>query len=296
MIFGDAVILGSGGGETASILAIGDVLETDTVYAEKGGKHINGVWKREANPAWLNLPSVYQQIEYLQSSGTQYIDTNHSLNLNSDIIAYKMSWVNYTSDVFDKPFGATDSNATGAFQQSSKNGIQRLMFGKNATDGSQYETALEIGKIYDVEFGKSGGRINNETFTLDAGYTAQISRDVFLFCTNSDNTAKQFAFVRFYNFTIKNNGGTLVRNFIPCYRKSDHKPGMYDTINGVFYVNQGTGADFTVGADVLQYIDGFEVKNIREYGTWTLTVKQTNRADIVRNVLIDAAELFTVEV
>lgn len=48
MILGDAVILGSGG-ETASILAIGDVLETDTVYAEKGGKRINGVWDSTQN-------------------------------------------------------------------------------------------------------------------------------------------------------------------------------------------------------------------------------------------------------
>ena len=43
MIVGDALVIGQSG-ETATILAIGDVLETDTVYAEKGGKRISGVW------------------------------------------------------------------------------------------------------------------------------------------------------------------------------------------------------------------------------------------------------------
>ena len=35
--------------------------------------------------------------------------------------------------------------------------------------------------------------------------------------------------------------GTLVRNFVPCYRKSDNIVGLYDLVNGVFYTNAGTG-------------------------------------------------------
>jgi hypothetical protein len=35
--------------------------------------------------------------------------------------------------------------------------------------------------------------------------------------------------------------GVLVRNFIPCYRKSDNVIGMYDVINDAFYTNSGTG-------------------------------------------------------
>jgi len=40
--------------------------------------------------------------------------------------------------------------------------------------------------------------------------------------------------------------GTLVRNMIPCYRRSDLKPGMYDTVNNVFYTNSGSG-EFILG-------------------------------------------------
>ena len=33
----------------------------------------------------------------------------------------------------------------------------------------------------------------------------------------------------------------LVRNLIPCYRKSDSAPGLYDIVNNVFYTNRLTG-------------------------------------------------------
>lgn len=43
--------------------------------------------------------------------------------------------------------------------------------------------------------------------------------------------------------------GVLVRNFIPCIRKSDNKPGMYDLVNNQFYVNQGT-EEFLIGEKI----------------------------------------------
>lgn len=33
----------------------------------------------------------------------------------------------------------------------------------------------------------------------------------------------------------------LVRYFVPCYRKSDNKPGMYDLVTDSFFTNRGTG-------------------------------------------------------
>ena len=45
------------------------------------------------------------------------------------------------------------------------------------------------------------------------------------------------------------NDGTLVRHFIPCYRISDDKPGMYDIVNDVFYTNVGTG-EFELGPNL----------------------------------------------
>lgn len=46
------------------------------------------------------------------------------------------------------------------------------------------------------------------------------------------------------------NDKKLVHNFIPCYRYSDEKPGLFDTVEGKFYTNQANGDDFTVGSEV----------------------------------------------
>ena len=53
---------------------------------------------------------------------------------------------------------------------------------------------------------------------------------------------------RLYSCTICENSN-YCRNFIPCYRKSDNKLGLYDLVEGKFYTNQGTG-DFERGKDI----------------------------------------------
>lgn len=45
------------------------------------------------------------------------------------------------------------------------------------------------------------------------------------------------------------NSGTLIKNFIPCYRRSDMKPGLYDIVGRKFYTNQGTG-EFLLGPSI----------------------------------------------
>jgi hypothetical protein len=53
---------------------------------------------------------------------------------------------------------------------------------------------------------------------------------------------------KIYNVKIYTSGN-LVRDFIPCYRKSDDVIGLYDLVNDAFYTNAGTGT-FTKGGDI----------------------------------------------
>lgn len=41
----------------------------------------------------------------------------------------------------------------------------------------------------------------------------------------------------------------LVRDFIPCYRKTDNVVGLYDMKNAKFYEKQGTG-NFLIGGEL----------------------------------------------
>ena len=73
---------------------------------------------------------------------------------------------------------------------------------------------------------------------------------MFIFAMNEQHVLKFYSKIRLYDFKVYDND-TLVRNFIPCIRKSDNKPGLYDLANNEFYTNQGTGdTDFTVGPDI----------------------------------------------
>ena len=74
------------------------------------------------------------------------------------------------------------------------------------------------------------------------------------------NGASTFCKEKVYSCKI-DEGITPVRNFIPCYSTTavtniDGKQcpsgtrGMYDTVEGKFYTNQGGGADFIAGPNV----------------------------------------------
>jgi hypothetical protein len=41
----------------------------------------------------------------------------------------------------------------------------------------------------------------------------------------------------------------MVREFMPCIRKSDGAVGLYDFVEGVFYHNEGTGT-FVAGPEI----------------------------------------------
>lgn len=43
-----------------------------------------------------------------------------------------------------------------------------------------------------------------------------------------------FLQLRYYSLTFKNHSGTVLADFVPCYRKSDNKPGFYELVYGDF--------------------------------------------------------------
>lgn len=59
-----------------------------------------------------------------------------------------------------------------------------------------------------------------------------------LFCMNRNWTMREYSWYRLYYCKIWSNWN-LVREFIPCYRKSDNVIWLYDKVNDVFYTNKG---------------------------------------------------------
>lgn len=196
------------------------------------------------------LPREYQEVEYLKSSGTQYIDTTCVLNSACKIMGKMRVAVSLTNEVF---------GITGARDRTTyKNNISmynvtmapRADFGKtlNVWSGS-YDAWL-------VEFliGKRS-EINGQVYLFSddtVPFTCTSSALIFT-VNNSGEPDSRMAHGSLYYFRILDETDTFVRDLVPCYRKSDNKPGLYDLCgsicpltNSPFYINAGTG-EFLVG-------------------------------------------------
>lgn len=78
--------------------------------------------------------------------------------------------------------------------------------------------------------------------------TAPIGIFCYLRVTNGETTLQSSRDMIFYNARISQ-GREIIREYIPCYRKSDGEIGLYEKFTGEFLTNKGSGT-FTVGADV----------------------------------------------
>lgn len=197
---------------------------------------------------YTQLPSEYQEVEYIESSGTQYIDSSYMPNQDT-IVNCHINLVSYNgNDVFfgqrvaymDKQYEVVAFNTEYAPQ---------LRY-DNQTTGAISGSTLSIGDHY-IETSKNGLFIDNNRVgnTLNAAtFTCQYS--IYLFARNNAGTASSFSNIKLYSLEISENN-TLIRNFVPCYRISDGEVGLYDTVNGLFYTNAGTGV-FTKGADIIK--------------------------------------------
>lgn len=191
----------------------------------------------------LDFEKAYQEVEYIESSGTQYINTG--VNPNQDIsIEAKL----YTEETGNKNwFGSVlweDSNITGIGFNSFSTTQVEWIFNKNSIWVRSNATDI-VGKPFIVKFGNGKLEINNNQIATFTTPDFSIAQPISIFIRTGG-----IAYIsgRVYYFKIYD-GDTLVRDFIPCYRKSDNVIGLYDKVEDKFYTNAGTGT-FTKGADV----------------------------------------------
>ena len=193
------------------------------------------------------LPKEYQEVEYIESNGLQYINTGYipTENVKIDIEFNFVDWQMPNANLFGCD--------TGAYQRSCLSlgrSVQGLFAFCIGSTSKQFEEIVkEIN--YHVIISKDKLIINDNVHetTFSASFTDPVSLCLLGWNRNGtylSNTEGND--ILLYRFKIYDNN-VLVRDMIPCYRKSDNIAGMYDLVNNVFYTNQGTGT-FTVGNDI----------------------------------------------
>lgn len=220
-------------------------------------------YKIYGNSKQGELPSEYTQVEYIESTGTQCIDTGISGDNNNLSFEVKYEWTELPSTgkyayILGNHINE-DSNTTRLLQYG--NNITYLNLNTKAQNGTtQYRMNRTVNTIYEDKLSNSKYETNSNYINI-TNKTKGISNknNVFIFSKGLNNTTT-FSKIKLYSFKIYDND-ILIRNFIPCYRKSNNVIGMYDIVNNVFYTNAGTGT-FIAGAKILNPDNPIEIQSV----------------------------------
>lgn len=190
-----------------------------------------------AGPPVVTLPEGYTQLMYLESSGTQYINTGFTPNQDARI---QLDCERTAANATDHFFGVrTGNSASSAFAFYIYNSGWRWAYNNATASG----TGPDIGRYF-IDANKNVTTINGDTTLTGtyASFTAAAAAP--LFAMLSAPSGFSYGSFRLYTCRIYNNG-LMVRYFIPC-RNASGTIGLYDLVNGQFYTNAGTGT-FTAG-------------------------------------------------
>lgn len=198
-------------------------------------KGLSLVWKKSL------LPIEYQQVEYVETTGTQYFDTGVPLKSSLKMI---VDWVykdassgnSYTGGHIGSPGNrwlvGSQRNGNYYFAVGTSNLATEFAYGNRDVVEVYWADKASYVKV-------NGVKATNANF---AGFALadEPNYTFYLSAVNRNGEPASIPKLTIYNCKFYQND-TLVRDYIPCYRKSDNVIGMYDLVEGEFYVNQGTG-------------------------------------------------------
>jgi len=188
------------------------------------------------------LPPAYRAVEYLQSTGTQYIDTGLKFNGNysyevdceldnedgNQMFGMKY-WYDHAVTVWGGKYDLCDSSSS--IVETTISAGERCVF--TIDRPSKNITAV------------SGSTVFSHTFTGDFSPDSSVYPVILFACwTSWSGSLSDYGKGKIYGFRYYIDD-ELVMELVPCIRRSDSKPGMYDLVSGSFLTNMGTGEFIT---------------------------------------------------
>ena len=183
------------------------------------------------------LPSGYQQVEYIETTGTQYIDTEFCLTTNSSYeISFELTSTAHAQGIMGVRNGQNDTTC----QITSWQGNIMVQHSPDDLLGNVASIPVDTNRhtVKNAQGAQTidGVKLADDSISNDSALPLYIgARNGVLMCASA----------KYYSMKIWDSGA-LVRDYIPCYRTNDSVVGMFDIANGRFYTNSGEG-DFTKG-------------------------------------------------
>lgn len=174
------------------------------------------------------LPEGYTELEYIQSSGTQYMDSGLALN-KSDSYTYSIL-AQFSNDAY--------GGANGYMQF-----MSGIASGAKATIKVVYDGETHVERVYvdDTQKSQTDWTSAYNGINVKIGILKMGDQNNGWF-SGTPQIGKIFA------LTILN-GGNLIRDFVPCIDPTG-AVGLYDLIGQKFYGNTGSGS-FAAGPVVM---------------------------------------------
>ena len=204
------------------------------------------------------IPAAATRVEYIEATGTQWIDTGVNLHSNDTVVA---------EYAFPDPIARRNNYLFGVYKQGmtagyfySNSGSYPLRFqkangtsgattteaGVNATPCAKQTVTMKIGSGVSSSIlsasgetlysGVLGGTIRQDATAPLALFTANIS---------GSPSSSYTSAAKLYSFRIYDKDDALRLDFVPC--TVNGTPAMYDRVSGNYLYNGGTGS-FTTGA------------------------------------------------
>lgn len=194
------------------------------------------------------LPNEYTKVDYIASTGTQYIDTNVIPRSNNLIYEWegRDDTPSGNTSLFASEHYITGSSSVRDFSgvlygNNTKRNIYvgrttGMTVGYSSTDGLFHKWSLNISSDHKLFLTKDGTKLTVYNWTGDINKY----NTIFLYCNHVTSGPSQYAKVAYRYFKIRDEAGLLFYG-IPARRNSDQVLGMYDLVTKQFFTNGGTG-------------------------------------------------------
>lgn len=239
----DIIVTAQGGAEDLNAV----LNEQETLIAELKstlrGKAVGGEVKPDPS-------KDYQRVDSITNTGDSYFLT--------DVIADNSTGAELTASFTTQedrvPMGSSTSQSNTRFF------VPYLLSTSSVYYGYNTGTSMTFGSSKNTKYTASINFRNSRTAMLyDANGLAKVGQAVTrsvtqqtapitILCYKTPSGRGASRLCTLYGARISQ-GEEVIRDYVPCYRKSDGEVGLYDMCNGIFLTNSGTDA-LTKGEDV----------------------------------------------
>ena len=226
------------------------------------------------------LPEGYTELTYIQSSGTQYIDTGYTAKTNSGIsmtYAYTASGNAGISGIYtpDSPRKDTLFITT----QSGQTATAILLCSQGTNVASDIIPVLNTFYNAKINYLNDNKLVLNDTEIGTQGTNGvDTSSTIILFGRYYSGGTNSYTSARISHCAITE-GTSIVHDFVPAMRNNDSAVGMYDLVTNAFFGNAGTGS-FIAGTPVQPTTGSPLVCNV-----WLCSIEEISKNNFNSNII-----------